>query len=141
MNAPVPQTQLTGATQVEALDSVTWQQLIELQVVIRTAHLERRIRELEAAAVECPTCGASPCPTPGFCHACREADQRRVQDRPQIVRSLPTPQVVVEAVWHCVRERGLNALQEPANRARLKGCDEGARAEINRRIAKYGVGK
>jgi hypothetical protein len=48
----------------------------------------------------------------------------------------PTPQVTIEAILHCVRERGISALREPANVERLKGCDEAARAEIDRRIVK-----
>jgi hypothetical protein len=47
-----------------------------------------------------------------------------------------TPQTTIEAVLHSVRERGLEALTEPANIARLSGCDEMARAEINKRIAR-----
>jgi hypothetical protein len=49
-------------------------------------------------------------------------------------RQHPTPQVTIEAVLWCVQGRGLSALKEPANRARLKRCDRTARAEINRRI-------
>jgi len=47
-----------------------------------------------------------------------------------------TPQTTIEAVLDSVRERGLEALKEPANIARLSGCDEMARAEINKRIAR-----
>lgn len=48
----------------------------------------------------------------------------------------PTPQVTIEAIMLCVRERGLGALQEPANLERLERCDEAARQQINQRIAK-----
>jgi hypothetical protein len=48
----------------------------------------------------------------------------------------PTPQVVVEAILLCVRERGLGALEEPANIERLHRCDEAALTLINQRIAK-----
>lgn len=51
-------------------------------------------------------------------------------------RRRPTPQVVVEAIMHCVRVRGVQALQEPENIARLKECDADAREQINKRIAK-----
>jgi hypothetical protein len=47
-----------------------------------------------------------------------------------------TPQSTIEAVLYCVRERGLAALTEPANVARLEGFDEAAREQLNRRIAK-----
>jgi hypothetical protein len=47
-----------------------------------------------------------------------------------------TSQTTIEAVIYCVRERGLAALREPANRQRLMTCDNAARAEVNRRIAK-----
>jgi hypothetical protein len=46
----------------------------------------------------------------------------------------PTPQTTVEAVMLCVRERGIAALEEPANIERLSRCDSHARAEINSRI-------
>jgi hypothetical protein len=49
----------------------------------------------------------------------------------------PTPQVTVEAIWHSVRERGLDALKEPTTRERLARCDAAALAEIDRRITKY----
>jgi hypothetical protein len=47
-----------------------------------------------------------------------------------------TPQTTIDAVMHCVRERGLAALREPANQQRLIRFDDTARAEVNRRIAK-----
>jgi hypothetical protein len=52
------------------------------------------------------------------------------------LRQRPTPQTVVEAVWYCVRERGLAALREPANLQRLATFDSAARAQLNERIAK-----
>src|SRR5262249_3917308 len=142
MNAPVPEFIVT----TPAEESLSWQQLIDLQVDVRTALLEWRIRELEAAVSECPTCGASPCRTTEFCRTCSEADQRRPKDSPQVLRARrlledsvtlerawrelneqrPTPQTVIEAVLYCMRERGLEALQEPANVARLRSCDEAA---------------
>jgi hypothetical protein len=51
----------------------------------------------------------------------------------------PTPQTTVKAILHCVRERGVAALKEPANLERLSRCDEAARAQINQRIAKLGI--
>jgi hypothetical protein len=52
-----------------------------------------------------------------------------------------TPQTTIEAVLHCVRERGLAALHEPANQQRLLTLDEAARAQANRRIAKLEEGR
>jgi hypothetical protein len=54
----------------------------------------------------------------------------------EFLRDRPTPNVVLEAIMWCVRERGLEALDEPANIERLSRCDEAARAEIERRCAK-----
>jgi hypothetical protein len=54
----------------------------------------------------------------------------------RILHNRPTPQVTIEAILYCVRERGLAALQEPANLKSLSRCDEAARAQINKRIAK-----
>jgi hypothetical protein len=48
----------------------------------------------------------------------------------------PTPNVIVDAIMHAVRERGLAALKEAANLERLSRCDEAAKAEINRRIGR-----
>jgi hypothetical protein len=45
-----------------------------------------------------------------------------------------TPQATIEAIWFCVRERGLDALNEPINKQRLASCDAAARAELTRRI-------
>jgi len=111
----------------------------------------------------CPICGADPCVSPSFCAACRDADQRKARgERPRYIDPLmwngrpariphdwdsmaldalwlnnqrPTPQSTIEAALHCVRERGLAALQEQANIERLLRCDAAARIEINRRIA------
>jgi hypothetical protein len=47
-----------------------------------------------------------------------------------------TPQATVEAIIHCVRERGLAALEEPPNVERLHRCDRSAGAQINQRIAR-----
>jgi len=54
----------------------------------------------------------------------------------RILRSRPTPQSTIEAVLHCVRERGLAALKEPASLERLSQCDGAARAQINARITR-----
>jgi hypothetical protein len=47
-----------------------------------------------------------------------------------------TPQTTVEAIMLAVRERGLAALKDAANVERLARCDQAARAQINRRIAR-----
>jgi len=51
-------------------------------------------------------------------------------------RPRKTPQTTIEAVIHSVRERGVAALKEPANIARLLECDDDSRIEINERIAR-----
>src|SRR5262249_51349046 len=51
-------------------------------------------------------------------------------------RRRPTPQVTIEAILCEVREGGFEALKKPANIERLSWCDEAAKAEIERRIAK-----
>jgi hypothetical protein len=45
-------------------------------------------------------------------------------------------QATVEAIMVAVRERGLAALKDAANVERLARCDQAARAQINRRIAR-----
>jgi hypothetical protein len=47
-----------------------------------------------------------------------------------------TPQSTIDAVMDCVRERGLVALREPTNRARLRTFDAEARRQLNNRIAR-----
>jgi hypothetical protein len=51
-------------------------------------------------------------------------------------RECPTPQASIEAIMYCVRERGVDALKEPANIERLVRCDPAAKEQIDRRIAK-----
>jgi hypothetical protein len=53
----------------------------------------------------------------------------------------PTPRVVIEAIWLCVRERGIAALAESGNQERLTRCDDTARAELERRIEKLGAAR
>jgi hypothetical protein len=96
----------------------------------------------------CPTCGADPCVNPGFCAACRDADRRKARgEQPRHIEphrwrtaplneARPTPQTTIEAIMYCVRERGLAALKEPANVARLSTCDAAAKAQIDKRVAK-----
>ena len=47
-----------------------------------------------------------------------------------------TAKATVEAIVVAVRERGLAALKDAANVERLARCDQAARAQINRRIAR-----
>jgi hypothetical protein len=51
-------------------------------------------------------------------------------------KTRPTPQTTIEAILHCVRERGLAALKEPANIERLARCDAAAKVQIDRYIKK-----
>jgi hypothetical protein len=46
-----------------------------------------------------------------------------------------TPRTTIEAILWGVRERGVEALREPANIERLLRCDAAAKVEINERIA------
>ena len=48
----------------------------------------------------------------------------------------PTPQAVIEAITHCVRERGVQALREAADIERLSQCDAAAKAQVNAQVAK-----
>jgi hypothetical protein len=106
----------------------------------------------------CAKCGQLPCVNPSFCRVCRiEAPKPRSRRNPRIPvnwqemslgalyqhfnKTRPTtPQTTIEAILHCVRERGLAALKEPANIERLARCDAAPQAEISRRIAKLKKG-
>jgi hypothetical protein len=81
----------------------------------------------------CDTCGAEPCINPSFCRTCKRADGKH-RRQAVVIALRPTPQVTIEGVVAAVRERGVKALTEPATLRRLGGCDEAARAEINRRL-------
>jgi hypothetical protein len=48
----------------------------------------------------------------------------------------PTPSTTIEAIMVTVRERGVAALKDSANIERLRGCDAGAKSQINQRISK-----
>jgi hypothetical protein len=114
----------------------------------------------------CRTCGCSPCVNRGLCAAARRAATElaaerkagRQQESEEILRARrllaqdvsleqawfevndpqarPTPQVTIEAILYCVRERGVAALKEPANLERLARCDAAAKAQIDKRIGK-----
>jgi hypothetical protein len=71
-----------------------------------------------------------------FERACRNAEDERRQAASAKPRHRPTPQATVEAILWCVRERGLKALKEPANKERLGRCDGAAVAQIDARISK-----
>jgi hypothetical protein len=76
-----------------------------------------------------------------FQSACRVAGQNhQPRQRPPMPVPRPTAQSTIEAVLHCVRERGLAALKEPANVERLRRCDAAAKRQINDRIAKMTKG-
>ena len=130
-----------------------WAEIMALQAHIMLASLSAENRALREAETECATCGGRPCANPGFCAACREADAHHKQSRPSRLpanwddmsldalwchfnSNRPTPQATIEAVVQCVRERGAEALQEPATVERLSRCDAAALAQIDRRIAR-----
>jgi hypothetical protein len=74
------------------------------------------------------------------CPCERETVKRWEQQRPSKKtiphwKSFSTSRSTIDAILYCVRQRGLGALKEPANRERLRRCDEKARIEINRCIA------
>ena len=74
-----------------------------------------------------------------FMRACRLNDERRKPAPPRKRTPRPTPAVVVEAIVHTVRERGVGALKEASSVERLRQCDASARTEIKKRIAKMGA--
>lgn len=92
----------------------------------------------DEVAISCDACGAAPCGNPGFCAACREVDRRlAASGRSKEPEPRSTPQVVVEAIMHAVRERGIEALSEPSTLERLGRCDDASLAEIDRRTSQF----
>ena len=83
----------------------------------------------------CATVRASQSPGPAF-----SFDDWNTMSLDALYRALnnfrATPQATVEAIMVAVHERGLAALKDPANVERLARCDQAARAQINRRIAR-----
>jgi hypothetical protein len=123
----------------------------------------RDARAVKRSSKTCAICGAEPCINPSFCRACDDADARKacgghkgaalqrarrlLDDRISISlerawaelndpRNRATPQVTIEAIMYCVRERGVTALTEPANREPLKTCDAAAKRQMRERIAR-----
>lgn len=92
--------------------------------------LEELFGRLEALEDEC-----SP-----FAKAVEAEHQRQAADRRGDQHPRPTPQSTIEAVWYCVRTRGVAALQEPTNNIRLQAFDEAARTELNARINRMMAG-
>jgi hypothetical protein len=90
---------------------------------------------LERGPAYCYVCGCSPCQNPTFCAICIEQDSKPRPKQPKR-KPRPTPEVTIDAVMYCVRERGLSVLKEPDNLARLKTFDDAARERLNRFIAK-----
>jgi hypothetical protein len=88
------------------------------------------------APLTCSICGEAPCVSEPFCAARRLSDQQRPRLAQRGIEHRRTPQTTIEAVIHCVRERGPAALEEPPNVERLHRCDRSARAQINQRIAR-----
>ena len=111
-----------------------WPQVLALQFSVMITRLERELEELQAAVDECAICGGRPCLSPSFCRACSAADKCS-QPKPKSFRR-PSPETLVEAIMCAVRERGTSALKEPKIMGWLRECDEAAKAQINRRIAK-----
>jgi hypothetical protein len=65
-----------------------------------------------------------------FERACERADA--CAPRPQKSRPRPTPSATIEAIKQSVRDGGIAALKQPANRERLSRCDKAAKAELRR---------
>ena len=90
----------------------------------------------QAAARHCPTCGCIPCANSGFCALCREADRKRAA-LPKHDSCLPSnwDQMSVGELWDRLNDPRRWPTPRPATIERLRRCDDGARGEINRRIA------
>ena len=95
----------------------------------------------QAAARHCPTCGCTPCPSPGFCRLCREAD-RKLAAQPKHDFGLPAnwhemsggalwswlnhssrwpeaPRSTYDAALYELREHGITQLAKPNCQRRL----------------------
>jgi hypothetical protein len=131
MNAPV-----APPEDAEAIHDLQWS--ISERERLGTDWLSLLLNTVRALGLvtPCPTCGCEPCPLPSFCQPCREADAKAAprHDKP---RPRSTPQATIEAIKQSVRDRGVSALKESANRERLSQCDNAARAEIDRWLTRF----
>jgi hypothetical protein len=82
----------------------------------------------------CATVRASQSPAPAFSFG--DWNTMSIDALYRALNTSSTPQTTVEAIMVAVRERGLAALKDAANVERLARCDQAARAQINRRIAR-----
>ena len=78
---------------------------------------------------------------PHLCDCARDIVARWERDYPTVKNERPTarrptPRSSIETITFSVRERGVQALREPANIERLSRCDEAAKVQINARITK-----
>jgi hypothetical protein len=65
----------------------------------------------------------------------QEMSLGRLWDELNNPQQFRTPQTTIEAILFCVKERGIEALNEPANVERLDRCDMKAKEIIKKRIA------
>jgi hypothetical protein len=112
-----------------------WPEIHALKNHIMLVRLTAELEALRNSQPYCNTCGEQPCVNPSFCAASRAADQKIVRQRPR-AEQRPTPPAMIEAIMHCVRERGSAALRERKNLDRLARCDAKALAQIDARLAK-----
>jgi hypothetical protein len=82
---------------------------------------------------------------PLLCDCAREMLARWERDYPPVENKRPsarppTPQATIDAIMLCVRERGLKALNDPANQQRLRHCDADARARLDQWLADFKKG-
>jgi hypothetical protein len=132
MNAPV-----APPKDAEALHDLAWWVAERERVGTDWPSLLLNVVRALGLVTPCPTCGSEPCPLPSFCQLAREADNRSsTSDFKSRLRPHPTPLALVEAIKQSVRDRGVTALKESANRERLSQCDNAARAEIDRWVAR-----
>jgi hypothetical protein len=134
MNAPV-----APPKDAEAIHDLAWWVAERERVGTDWHSLLLNVVRALGLVTPCPTCGCEPCPLPSFCEACRQADAKRGANVTSALhlKSRPTPNATIEAVKQAVRDRGIAALKEPANRERLSQCDDAARAEIDRWLTRF----
>jgi hypothetical protein len=134
MNAPV-----APPKDAEALHALAWWAAERERVGTDWRSLLLTVMRTAGVVSPCDVCESEPCMSPSFCEACRQADAKREAKRKRVsdLKSRPTPQATIEAIKQSVRDRGVAALKEAANRERLSQCDNAARAEIDRWLTPF----
>jgi hypothetical protein len=102
-------------------------------------HRFRILHSVETFVVMCCVCGAQPCINPGFCKACRSADQQARGKPLRLIaqRSDGAAESTVEALIFGLREGIASLATHPERQRRLSDLSRKQLSELCDRIQKF----